>query len=233
MKFELNQVSFGNSDISRGLVIPAKSSCELAEETGLHLGDGSMNFYKERGFYQLRGDINADRNHYELTIRPLYKRLYNLDVHLRDMPSDSVLGFQIWSQALVTFKAFVLNMPLGFKRDFDIPQFILENEEYKRSFIRGVFDTDGTLYLEKKNGSLYPRLEITTISNLFAQRIFKILKSLAFQVTLGGFPGRGARFPTYRISCRGKTMLNKWMIEISPHNQKFIDKYNFFLNSCK
>ncbi len=149
------------------------------------------------------------------------------------MPSDSVLGFQVWSQALVTFKAFVLNMPLGFKRDFDVPRFIFGNEECQRSFVRGVFDTDGTLYLEKKNNSLYPRIEITTISNLFAQRLFKILKTLNFQVTLCASPPRGNRLQSYKVSCRGKQMLGKWMNEISPHNQKFIDKYEFFLKSCE
>jgi len=28
--------------------IPSKISCELAEETGWHIGDGSMNFYKNK-----------------------------------------------------------------------------------------------------------------------------------------------------------------------------------------
>src|SRR3989344_3727221 len=184
MKFDSSRVTFSKSDSLKGLVMPESPSSELAEEIGLHLGDGSMNFYKGRGFYQLRGDINSDRAHYESVIKPLYKKLYNLDVNLRDMPSDSVYGFQIWSQALVSFKAHALKLPLGFKRDFDVPWFIIGNDDYKKSFVRGVFDTDGTLYLEKKNGSLYPRIEITTISNLFAQRLLKILKSLDFRATM-------------------------------------------------
>ncbi|MFH1503480.1 MAG: hypothetical protein ABIE36_02390 [Candidatus Diapherotrites archaeon] len=46
--------------------IPSKISEELAEEIGWHIGDGSMNFYKNRGklkgFYQLRGHIKDDKN---------------------------------------------------------------------------------------------------------------------------------------------------------------------------
>ena len=42
---------------------------ELAEETGLHIGDGSMNFYKNKGelkgLYQLRGHMTDDKEHYD------------------------------------------------------------------------------------------------------------------------------------------------------------------------
>ena len=45
--------------------IPKNISSELAEEVGWHIGDGSMNFYKNRGkirgFYQLRGHIEDDK----------------------------------------------------------------------------------------------------------------------------------------------------------------------------
>ena len=189
-----------------------------------------MNFYKGHGFYQLRGNIESDREHYNLIIKPVYKSLYNLSVNLRDMPSDSVYGFQIWSQALVSFKASVLKLPLGFKRDFDAPKFVLKREDYMRSFVRGVFDTDGTLYLMKRHGTLYPRIELTTISHLFAQRLYKILKLLNFRVTIGSFNGIGNRHKTYRVSTRGREMLNRWMGEISPHNPKFTVKYQKFLD---
>ena len=46
--------------------IPDDISLELAEEVGWHIGDGSMNFYKNRGkvkgLYQLRGHIEDDKN---------------------------------------------------------------------------------------------------------------------------------------------------------------------------
>ncbi len=229
MSFDLRSVKFGKSDLARGILIPNAPSSELAEETGLHLGDGSMNFYKGLGLYQLRGNIISDKEHYNKVIKPLYESIYNLRINLRDMPSDSVYGFQIWSQALVSFKSSVLKLPLGFKRDFDVPKFVMGTEAYMRSFIRGVFDTDGTLYLMKRYGSLYPRIELTTISPLFAQRLYKILKLLNFRTTIGSFNGIGNRYKTYRVSCRGREMLNRWMREISPHNPKFTAKYQKFL----
>ena len=41
-----------------------KITPELAEEVGWHIGDGSMNFYKGKGLYQLRGHIEDDKEHY-------------------------------------------------------------------------------------------------------------------------------------------------------------------------
>jgi len=46
------------------IIFPDKIDVNLAEETGWHIGDGSMNFYnssgKQRGIYQLRGHIEDD-----------------------------------------------------------------------------------------------------------------------------------------------------------------------------
>ena len=62
--------------------LPMEISQELAEETGWHIGDGSMNFYKNRnkikGLYQLRGHIEDDKEHYEKRIRPLFEKLFGV-----------------------------------------------------------------------------------------------------------------------------------------------------------
>jgi len=92
---------------------PKKITSDLAEETGLHIGDGSMNFYKNknktRGFYQLRGHIIDDKEHYETRIKELYNSVYNLKPSMREMKSTGVYGFQIWSDAIINFKKQVVN----------------------------------------------------------------------------------------------------------------------------
>ena len=108
---------------------------DLAEEIGLHLGDGSMNYYNGRGLYQLRGHFEDDKSHYILRIKPLYKTLFNIDISLRDMPSTGVYGFQIWSNALVNYKHNSLGLPLGPKRDFLVPSIIADNNEFSKIFL--------------------------------------------------------------------------------------------------
>ena len=93
------------------------------EEIGLHVGDGSMNFYrsknKTKGLYQLRGHSIDDKLNYYTRIKFLYKYLYNLDISLRHMPSTGVIGFQVWSDALVQFKHKVLGLCLGKKNRYN------------------------------------------------------------------------------------------------------------------
>src|SRR3989338_7844348 len=107
---------------------PSNISNELAEEVGWHIGDGSMNFYKNsgklRGIYQLRGHIEEDREHYIKRIKPLFKQIYNLDISLRKMPSTRVFGFQVWNDDLVKFKQ-GLGLTLGKKFDISIPKVFL------------------------------------------------------------------------------------------------------------
>ena len=73
--------------------LPSKISPELAEEIGWHIGDGSMNFYKNRGklkgFYQLRGHIEDDKAHYEIRIKPIFKKLFDINIRIREMPSTT------------------------------------------------------------------------------------------------------------------------------------------------
>jgi len=113
--------------------LPNQMSPLLAEEIGLHLGDGSMNYYKNKGLYQLRGHIIDDRDHYNLRVKVIYKELFNLTLNLREMSSCGVYGFQIWSNDIVKFKEEVLSLPLGKKIDFSVPKGIINNKELRDS----------------------------------------------------------------------------------------------------
>lgn len=216
--------------------IPSKITPELAEEVGWHIGDGSMNIYKNgnklRGLYQLRGHIEDDKEHYEKRIKPLFKKLFDIDINLREMPSTRVVGFQIWNDDLVKFKK-DLGLPLGKKNSIDIPSKILLNNNLKKAILRGIFDTDGGIYLEKKNGKLYPRMHITTISLELSEQILNLFKELGFRATRYSqlMNKDFNRKRTYILSLRGIKMFHKFIKEIIPQNPKHITKYQKFLNS--
>ena len=199
---------------------------DLAEEIGLHLGDGSMNYYNGKGLYQLRGHITDDKSHYIIRIKPLYKSLFNIDIRLRDMHSTGVHGFQIWSNALVDYKHNFLGLPLGPKHDFLVPNTITNNDEFSKSFLRGFFDTDGCLYLENRRGNLYPRIEMVSISERFIKQLKEIIFRLGFRVTYekrDNLPRH--KFAIHKLSIRGKTMTRKWFFEIKSNNPKHVNKF--------
>ena len=205
---------------------PIKINNLLAEEIGLHLGDGSMNYYNKRGLFQLRGHINDDKDHYVSRIKWIYKEIFNIDVKLRAMPSTRVYGFQIWSNELVDYKNKILGLPLGKKRNFSIPSEIIENEELSRNFLRGYFDTDGCLYIENKRGKPYPRIEMASISEEFVKQLEYILIKLGFRFSYyKENRTKQGWFDLHRIIIRGNEMTLRWFNEIKPANQKHVKKF--------
>ena len=215
---------------------PKSISKELAEEIGWHIGDGSMNFYKNRGklkgFYQLRGHIEDDKDHYEKRIKPLFEKLFGIKINLREMPSTRVFGFQIWNDDLIEFKK-KFNLPLGKKYNVTIPKKLLTSKNLKKSVIRGIFDTDGGIYLQIKNKKLYPRLYITTISFKLSEQLLESFDQFGLRATRYSqlYNKDFNRKRSYIITIRGVNMFHKFMKEISPKNPKHIKKYQNFLNS--
>jgi len=213
---------------------PKKVSEELAEEIGWHIGDGSMNFYNNRGtlrgLYQLRGHIEDDQQHYEKRIKPIFEKLFKIRIRIRKMPSTRVIGFQIWNNDLVKFKE-KFGLPLGKKRKITIPQKLLKTESLKKAVLKGIFDTDGGIYLEKKNGKLYPIIYITTISKELSNQLLKCFKELKFRATKYSqlYNKKFNRQRAYFIRIRGKEMFQRFMKEINPKNPKHQEKYKYFL----
>lgn len=216
--------------------IPSKISIELAEEVGWHIGDGSMNFYKNykklKGFYQLRGHIEEDKEHYKLVIKPLFEKLFNTKIKIREMHSTRVIGFQIWDDNLVEFKK-NLELPLGKKFEIKIPPIFLSKINLKKAVIRGIFDTDGGIYLERKNNKLYPRMYITTISFELSEQLLELFNELGLRATRYSqlYNQKFNRQRSYILTIRGEKMFHKFMKEIFPRNPKHIRKYQKFLNS--
>ena len=215
---------------------PKKISVKLAEEIGWHIGDGSMNFYKNRdklkGFYQLRGHIEDDKEHYIKRIKPLFEKLFDLKINIREMPSTRVIGFQVWNDELVTFKK-KFGLPLGNKFEIEIPHNLLSKHNLKIAVIRGIFDTDGGIYLERKNKKQYPRLYITTISFKLSEQLLELFKHYEIRATRYSqlYNKDFKRKRSYIVTIRGVKMFHKFMTTIKPANPKHIAKYQYFVKS--
>ncbi|MFH1503479.1 MAG: LAGLIDADG family homing endonuclease [Candidatus Diapherotrites archaeon] len=148
------------------------------------------------------------------------------------MPSTSVVGFQIWNDDLVRFKE-SFKLPLGKKFEIEMPIKLLSNNKLKKAIIRGIFDTDGGIYLEKKNKKIYPRMYITTISFKLSEQLLNLLNELGFRTTRYSqlYNIEFNRQRSYIITIRGVEMFHKFMKEIAPQNPKHFEKYQKFLNS--
>ena len=223
----MEEIGLSKNDRGRGLNLPLEITEDLAEETGIHVGDGSMNFYNRHGLYSLEGDLILDRDYFIKHIGPLFKKIYNLQVRLRERKCAGVFGFQIGSKGLINFKHKILGLPLGPKINIEIPNAIRKgNENILSAFIRGLFDTDGGVYLEKKYGKLYPRIKISNNSKVLMDQIKEILEE-RFKFNLSMRLDR----KTYVLEIRGKENFIKWMNLIGSHNPKHLSKYSKWLSS--
>lgn len=223
MEFNSN-ITLSSSDIQKQITLPTCLTLDLAEEIGLHIGDGSMNFYSNKGLYQLRGHIIDDKNHYETQIRELYVKLYNLKINLREMKSTGVIGFQIWSDGIVTFKHNILGLPLGEKGQIKYPLF-LNTKDLFFAFLRGLFDTDGSLYFENKRGKPYPRLEIKSTSEPLSLEITKRLNKYGIPATCHKYKRKEKNWnDLYSIVIRGYSSVGKWINLIGSNNKKQKEK---------
>jgi len=183
-----------------------------------------MNLYKGKGFYQLRGHFEDDRPHYEQRVGPFFLFLFGISPSMRLMRETGVYGFQIWSDNLVQFKK-ELGLPLGRKKDFRIPRTIYEKEEWQRAFLRGLFDTDGCLYIQNKRGKPYPRIEMGTVCEGFAKEVRLMLVSLGFKPTIHREKrGKYGWQDFWRLRMNGYREAEKWFSEVRPMNPKFRKK---------
>lgn len=205
---------------------PTEITPLLAEETGIHIGDGSMNIYKNGAIISIAGHPIDDREFYEKHVRRLYKELFDVNVNLRQW--SRAFGFQVSSKDLVQFKN-KLGLPLGKKVNISIPEQIKKDLTLYASCVRGVFDTDGTFYLEKKNRKLYPRVQIVNTSKNLISEVCNLLKQLNIPFGTWSYQPLNKNWKeTHTVAVRGKQVC-VWMNKIGSSNPKHIDKYKKYL----
>jgi intein/homing endonuclease len=193
---------------------------KIAEETGIHVGDGSMNIYRGVYCYTLACHHIDDKEFMDSYIIPLYTELYEITIHPR-IWSKGTYGFRIHDKKLVSFKQ-SLGLPLGKKTNIEIPLEILNNISFVKAFLRGFFATDGSLNTFMANKTkIYPRVELCNVSQPLMKQIYKILLLLGFRVSIWETHRNHPKWNmALRISMNGFPQLKKWSSEIGFINPK-------------
>jgi len=146
------KISKGNSKKIR---IPINSK-KLAEFYGIMLGDGNSHrtrFYRsrkdKRGTYMIRivGDINSGKNYLINYVKPLIEDLFHIAVKDGVHKGTNAMYLTCHSVQLIDFLE-----KKGFKpgnkivNQLEIPSWIKDNNKYLRVCLRGLYDTDGSVY---------------------------------------------------------------------------------------
>ena len=200
---------------------------DLAEETGIHIGDGSMNIYKSQNnssLYTIACHHIDDKMYIDTVVVPLIQKIYGINPKTR-MWSKGAYGFRISSASIVSFKHNDLGLPLGKKSNIEIPKIFLSDITLAQRLLRGFFSTDGCLTISIKNNKLYPRLYLSNVSKPLVLQIKILLERMNFNVTMWKTEYPDKKWLTiYKLQMCGFGMLHNWVSKIGFNNPKQVNK---------
>lgn len=210
------------------LILPSNYSKELAEETGIHIGDGCMNIYRHAtdAVYTYSGHAKDDYD-FSIYVKKLLKSLYNLEPSYERIQKNTIL-LAYCRVGLIRFKH-KLGLPLGPKINIKIPQWVFSKRKFKVACLSGIFATDGCLLFQKKNRNVgyYPRLSITSKSEILTNQINSIFNEFGIKSTVSCNKRILPRHPnkTWSVLIYGKKNLNKFVKIIGFSNPKHFRKH--------
>lgn len=199
----------------------AHRSEKLAEFFGILFGDGHLSNYQ----VSVSTNSQTDKEH-ALYTKKLIEELFEIRSYLRIKKNENAVEVVASSRNLVKF----LNkngMPIGNKIENDLaaPGWIRNNSLYRKGFIRGLFDTDGCIYLDKHKikDKIYKHLGLTITSyadNLILD-IIDFLKSFGFTPT--------NRITQKSVFLRRQKEIVRYFREIKTSNPKHYNRYIKFI----
>jgi len=197
-----------------------KITPELAELVGVIMGDGYI--YSNYGTHQVGivGSPETDREYFE-KIKELIKKIWDKEVRIKI--GGRGLRIIISSKEIAQLLINNFDIPSGKKSDkIFICDRIAKDWDLTKHAIRGLVDTDGSVFVSKKPGvEKYPTIELNTTSKKLAMQLKEILESQGFRVTKiwGRIPkGQEHCLTEYKVCLNGQNNLKKWINEIGFSN---------------
>lgn len=122
------------------ILIPSVLSSRLAEFIGIMLGDGHLSHT------QICISISREETKYLKYVSSLIKGLFNITPKYIDRVEENTYDIYVGSVELVKFLKKMGLVSNKVQQQVDIPRWIFSKPKYSVSFLRGFFDTDGSIY---------------------------------------------------------------------------------------
>lgn len=203
--------------------IPEKS-VELAELIGIVLGDGSVGKYRNKNRPQstvytltIVGDYRFDYDYLDRHLRNMCKSLFGVDVKMKRAKTSNGFFLVVNSKQVVEF--FVgMGLAIGnkIKNQVTIPNWIFENELYLTACLRGLIDTDGSIFRMSRKDPQLIRIGFTNL-NL---KLLSDVKDAFFR--LGFHPSKIINGKSICLS--RKSDISLYMLKIGFSNKKHINR---------
>jgi intein/homing endonuclease len=213
-----------------------KMTSQLAEICGIHAGDGYLRNDGKRRELDISGNIE-EKSYYDNHVIPLFEKIFDIKIQGKFFPSRSTYGFVVRERNIIQF-LHELGFPFGKKSTIvEVPKLILSTNDkiVKSRFLRGLFDTDGSLTFDRRHKGkyvefkmkyhYYPRIVLSTVSEKLHKQCSLLLKHLDIHHTSQIYEPNGRENTRYRIWIFGEAQLQKWFKIVGCKNISKLTRY--------
>lgn len=201
--------------------IPGKNE-KLAEVIGAILGDGNVNYYKKGkkiGVYQIKiaGDSRLDKDYHMIYLNNLFFELFGLNGKeiLSKIGNTRFINFS--SKKLVEF--FIkegLKSGDKIENQVTIPEWIWGKNAYLKACLRGLIDTDGSIFKMSNKDPKLMRIGFTNHNKTLLEDTRKTF------IILGFHPSKIINNRQFYLSRQEE--ISKYLKEIGFSNKKHQDR---------
>jgi hypothetical protein len=186
--------------------------------------------------FELSGGFD-EKEYYDSHVVPLFEKVFNIKLKPQYFKTKGTYGFRICKKD-VCETLHACGFPFGKKTyTVAIPKQILEsrNLDIIYRFLRGVFDTDGTLSFKRRNGSGYrkihtkrhtlPIIKFACCSEKLSDGICKLLIQTGFHFSFGKRQPKDSPGMVYYISLQGDQNMLIWLSNIGFKNTMKLNRF--------
>lgn len=196
-------------------VYKPRRSVELAEFVGIMMGDGGISKYQIAITLHHIDDLE-----YTSFVASIIEKLFKVTPSIYHSPKDSINDIVVSRKELVQY-LHKLGLPIGnkVKQQFDIPEWIKRNEKFSIACLRGLVDTDGSVfthrYRVKNTQYAYKKLSFTSASTPLLKSAHAILRKL----------GLNSKLRTRDVRLESIADMKRYFLIIGSHNPKHLRRY--------
>ncbi len=188
----------------------------LAEFFGIIYGDGHIRRGGRSGYRTIISCNMRNEASYAKYITWLVQKIFGIVPHTRLIPHRSCITI-VFGTKIISQKLFSLGIPRNHKHAMPIAPWILRCDVYCTAFLRGLFDTDGCITVQRQDKYEYYLLKISMKNHTFACDIKCLLQRLGFHPYICTKSGI---FPGYDVVLRKKKDIRRWIERIGTRNPK-------------
>ena len=201
---------------------------ELAELIGCFMGDGGAHNSKNSHYLiYFTGHSILDVEYYRNKIIPIVIKYFNSKASIKKVKGKNAISIVFNSKRLYSFFLQSLKLNQGKKSDvIKVPRVIRNNEILFRSLIRGLYDTDGGVFLDRRKiySKPYPRIFHHTISEALHIQLKNYLSKYFNFYSYRRVYKNSNYSDLYALEIYGKKNLYKWIKIIGFSNKRHLDK---------